>query len=77
MEWKNTTHRPLGIIEAVERLRKSETSTNSGSAENAEELRTDTVRVGSVTRVEDDYSWGEFTAGKDDWRYWGVYDGHA
>lgn len=76
MEWKNTTHRPLGITEAVERLRKSETSTKSESAESAGP-RTDTVRVDSVTRVEDDYSWGEIPVGKEDWRYWGVYDGHA
>ena len=79
MEWKYTTHRPLGIEDAMKMLRREETSTSLDSpAPETDIIRTDTVRVGSVTRVEDDLSWGQMTEGKvDTWRYWGVYDGHS
>lgn len=77
MEWKNATHRPLNVEETVRRLREEETSTVSGSPEGRDAIRLDTVRVASVTRVEDDLSWGQIAVGNNDWRYWGVYDGHA
>lgn len=77
MEWKYSTHRPLGIEEAVKKLRQDETSTVE-LVDGTNNIRTDTVRVASVTRVEDDLSWGRLTVGNDDkWRYWGVYDGHV
>lgn len=78
MEWKYSTHRPLGIEEAVKRLRQDETSGALELVDGTDNIRTDTVRVASVTRVEDELSWGRMTVGNDDkWRYWGVYDGHV
>lgn len=78
MEWKYSTHRPLGIEEAIKRLRQDGTSSVPASVDGTDNIRTDTVRVASVTRVEDDFSWGQMTVGNDDkWRYWGVYDGHV
>lgn len=78
IEWKNMTHRPLGMEEATEKLKQEETSTASKSVDETDSIRTDTVRVGSVTQVEDDSSWGRMTVGGvDNWRYWGVYDGHS
>ncbi|KAJ5930963.1 hypothetical protein N7466_006456 [Penicillium verhagenii] len=78
MEWRYTTHRPLGMEEATKKLKQGETSTALNSPAEADIVRTDTVRVGSVTRVEGDLSWGRMTEGKiDNWRYWGVYDGHS
>ncbi|KAJ5328713.1 hypothetical protein N7452_009103 [Penicillium brevicompactum] len=58
MEWKNTTHRPLGMKEATKKLKQEETSTASESLGETDMIRTDTVRVGSATHVEDDLSWG-------------------
>lgn len=78
MEWKYSTHRPLGMEEATKKLKLGETSTALDSPADADTIRTDIVRVGSVTRVEDDFSWGRMTEGKiDNWRHWGVYDGHS
>ncbi|KAJ5949973.1 hypothetical protein N7454_001557 [Penicillium verhagenii] len=72
MEWRYTTHRPLGMEEATKKLKQGETSTALKSPAEADIIRTDTVRVGSVTRIEDDLSWGRMTEGKiNNWRYWG------
>ncbi|KAJ5726223.1 uncharacterized protein N7483_007580 [Penicillium malachiteum] len=71
MEWKYTTHRPLGMEEATKKLKHGEMSTALESPADVDIIRTDTVRVGSVTRVEDDLSWGRMTKGKiDNWRGW-------
>lgn len=77
MEWKNKTHRPLGLKEATKKLKQEETSTASEWLEETDMIRTDTVRVGSVTHVEDDLSWGQMMVGSAYWLYWGVYDGHS
>ncbi|KAJ5614394.1 hypothetical protein N7528_008048 [Penicillium herquei] len=79
MEWKYTTHRPLSLQEALKKLRQEETSTASDLADGEiDKIRTDTVRVASVTRVGDELSWGRMMVGNENkWRFWGVYDGHV
>lgn len=70
MECKNAIPRPLNLKEAIEKLKREETSTFWGC------ILADEIRVAANARVEDDWSTGELTVGDSNWQYWGVFDGH-
>lgn len=77
MEWKFASHRPLTLNEANSKLRENATTCSVGGGDTPG-IRTDTVRVASVTPVEDDLSYGEIDVGRmKKWPFWGVYDGHS
>lgn len=71
MEWRYSIHRRLDLEEALNQLRKEETSTID------ETDRTEKVRVASVTQAEDELSCGRLTVRETKWRYWGMYDDHS
>ena len=77
LEWRSATHRPLTLDEASAKL-KEDAATVSVGERDAAALRTDTVRVPSVTPCEDDLSYGKIDVGGErEWSFWGIYDGHS
>ena len=70
----------LTVEEASARLRQGEGSL-AFDAGDGQKGRFDYCRYACNSPVEDDYSFGSAegagTDGRPDWRYWGIYDGHA
>lgn len=71
---------PLTVEEATARLRQGEGSLPFDAGD-GKKGRFDYCRYACNSPVEDDYSFGSAegagTGGRPDWRYWGIYDGHA
>ncbi|KAJ2897011.1 protein serine/threonine phosphatase 2C [Zalerion maritima] len=79
-DWRTMgLHKPLRLAEAVEKLRQEEESSRKPyPGVSGRVIRTDVVRVASLSPTEDQFCHGELDAGTDlMWPYWGVFDGHS
>lgn len=76
--WKRMTHKPISVAEAEESLRQHEDVVSWKLPGLACSACTHSVRVPSLSPVEDDLAYGEINVGSIvKWSYWGVYDGHS
>ncbi|VUC38148.1 unnamed protein product [Clonostachys rosea] len=71
--WTYSTHAPLNLTEATEKLREEESIEVSG----CQKIRTHIVQVASQQPVEDRFTCEAIKVESQEWPYWGVFDGHS
>lgn len=78
MVWKGMVYPALDLATANMKLRKEEASTRFVKKRDIDVTRIDTLRLPSNSPTEDRWSYGVADVGDvEDWKVWGVYDGHA
>lgn len=76
--WKGMFHPALDLAAATSKLKAEETSTRFLTVQDTCATRFDSVRVASNYPSEDERSYAVANVGdSEDWKFWGVYDGHA